>query len=134
MSGASIAPHRFYYLHNFQQALDWLGQRYGDLLDAEESRFLQLFPQLPQSAQALLVRMVMRKGPWFRASKLVYEEIPRTTEAAAPLLEMGWISADAPNSSRMTRAAKSGAGASPAWAISATAPGKSWSLTNPPCR
>ena len=96
MSGASIAPHRFYYLHNFQQALDWLGQRYGDLLDAEESRFLQLFPQLPQSAQALLVRMVMRKGPWFRASKLVYEEIPRTTEAAAPLLEMGWISADAP--------------------------------------
>lgn len=91
-----LPPHRFYYLHNFQQALDWLGRRYGDLLDAEEAHFLQQFPRLPQSAQALLVRMVMRKGPWFRAGKLVYEEIPHTAEAAAPLLDIGWISADAP--------------------------------------
>ena len=96
MSGVLIAPHRFYYLHNFQQALDWLGQRYGDLLSAEEWQFLQQFPRLPQSAQALLVRMVMRKGPWFRASKLAYEEIADTVQAAAPLLEAGWISADAP--------------------------------------
>ena len=56
--------------------------------------FCSCFPSC-RRVQALLVRMVMRKGPWFRASKLVYEEIPRTTEAAAPL-EMGWISADAP--------------------------------------
>lgn len=96
MADLPIAPHRFYYLHNFQQALDWLGQRYGDLLAAEELAFLQQFPQLPQNAQALLVRMVMRKGPWFRADKLVYEEIADTVQAAAPLLDVGWISTDAP--------------------------------------
>ncbi|RGE47122.1 VRR-NUC domain-containing protein [Comamonas testosteroni] len=92
----AIPPHRFYYLHNFQQALDWLGQRYGDLLSEEEAGFLAQFAQLPQPSQALLVRMVMRKGPWFRAGKLVYEEIGDSVQAAAPLLEVGWISRDAP--------------------------------------
>jgi tetratricopeptide (TPR) repeat protein len=88
----AVPPHRFYYLHNFQRALDWLGQRYGDLLSEPESQFLSQFAQLPQPAQALLVRMVMRKGPWFRADKLVYEEITSTTQAALPLLALGWIS------------------------------------------
>ena len=68
---AVFPPHRLYYLHNFQRALNWLGQRYGDLLGEEEAGFLAGFAQLPEPAQALLVRMVMRKGPWFRASKLV---------------------------------------------------------------
>ncbi|MDR3004737.1 MAG: VRR-NUC domain-containing protein, partial [Acidovorax sp.] len=93
---ASIPPHRFYYLHNFQRALDWLQQRYGDLLDAQEQQFLHKFAHLPQPAQALLVRMVMRKGPWFRASKLRYDEIGDVQQAAAPLLALGWLSADAP--------------------------------------
>lgn len=90
----AVPPHRFYYLHNFQRALDWLGQRYGDLLSEPESRFLTQFAQLPQPAQALLVRMVMRKGPWFRADKLVYEEIGSTAEAALPLLALGWLRED----------------------------------------
>lgn len=93
---ASIPPHRFYYLHNFQRALDWLQQRYGDLLDAQEQQFLREFAHLPQPAQALLVRMVMRKGPWFRASKLRYDEIGDVQQAAAPLLALGWLSTDAP--------------------------------------
>lgn len=88
---AAFPPHRLYYLHNFQRALDWLGQRYGDLLGEEETCFLARFAQLPEPAQALLVRMVMRKGPWFRASKLVYAEIGDSGEAAAPLLQMGWL-------------------------------------------
>ena len=91
-----MPPHRFYYLHNFQRALDWLGRRYGDLLDEEEGRFLTQFASLPQPAQALLVRMVMRRGPWFRASKLVYEEIPQIQAAALPLLALGWLSDEAP--------------------------------------
>ena len=92
----AIPPHRFYYLHNFQQALDWLGQRYGDLLNEEEARFLAQFAQLPQPSQALLVRVVMRKGPWFRAGKLVYAEIGDSVQAAAPLLEAGWLKSNAP--------------------------------------
>ena len=91
-----LPPHRFYYLHNFQRALDWIGQRYGDLLDAPEQEFLTRFTQLPQPSQALMVRLLMRRGPWFRAGKLVYEEIPDPAGAAAPLLQLGWLDADHP--------------------------------------
>ena len=91
-----LPPHRFYYLHNFQRALDWIGQRYGDLLDTPEQEFLTRFTQLPQPSQALMVRLLMRRGPWFRAGKLVYEEIPDPAGAAAPLLQLGWLEADHP--------------------------------------
>ena len=90
-----LPPHRFYYLHNFQRALDWIGERYADLLDVREQGFLTGFSALPQQSQALLVRMLMRRGPWFRADKLVYEEIPDIAAAAGPLLAQGWIDADA---------------------------------------
>ena len=89
-----IAPHRYYYLHNFQRALDWIAERYADLLDAREQAFMAQFAQLPPLSQALLVRMLMRRGPWFRADKLLYEEIPEVVTAAQPLLALGWIAAD----------------------------------------
>ncbi|MDR0225475.1 MAG: VRR-NUC domain-containing protein [Burkholderiaceae bacterium] len=91
-----LAPHRFYYLHNFQRALDWIAERYGDLLDASEQDFLAQFCGLPQASRALMVRLLMRRGPWFRAGKLVYEEIPDIGDAAAPLLALGWLDADHP--------------------------------------
>src|SRR5450830_646686 len=80
-----------YYLHNFRQVLDWLGQRYADLLDADEAHFIQQFDRLPQASQALLVRMVMRKGVHFRAGKLNYLEIGCPQAAAHPLKALGWI-------------------------------------------
>ncbi|MCK1786839.1 VRR-NUC domain-containing protein [Pseudomonas sp. TNT11] len=80
-----------YYLHNFRQVLDWLGQRYADLLDADEAHFIQQFDRLPQASQALLVRMVMRKGVHFRAGKLNYLEIGCPHAAARPLKALGWI-------------------------------------------
>ena len=80
-----------YYLHNFRQVLDWLGQRYADLLDADEAHFIQQFDRLPQASQALLVRMVMRKGVHFRAGKLNYLEIGCPHAAAHPLKALGWI-------------------------------------------
>ncbi|OPA89609.1 nuclease [Pseudomonas fluorescens] len=80
-----------YYLHNFRQVLHWLGQRYADLLDPDEQHFIQQFDRLPQASQALLVRMVMRKGVHFRAGKLNYVEIGCTHAAAAPLLALGWV-------------------------------------------
>ncbi|HRO59823.1 MAG TPA: VRR-NUC domain-containing protein [Burkholderiaceae bacterium] len=85
--------HRYYYLHNFRQALAWIGERYEDLLDHAERRFLVQFEQLPQLSQALTVRLLMRRGPWFRADKLAYEEIPDIGTAAAPLLQLGWLDA-----------------------------------------
>ena len=89
-----VLENEFYYLDNFQRVLDWIGERYGDLLDDGEQAFLTLFPTLPHNARALFVRMVMRKGNLFRASKLSYAEIGCPVEAAAHLLGTGWIEAD----------------------------------------
>ncbi|WP_194791465.1 VRR-NUC domain-containing protein [Pseudomonas sp. UFMG81] len=86
----------FYYLHNFRQVLNWVEQRYADLLDDSEHGFIRAFTRLPAPAQALLVRMVMRKGEWFRSDKLDYHEIGDTDTALAPLLELGWVDAQAP--------------------------------------
>ncbi|GGP24387.1 VRR-NUC domain-containing protein [Silvimonas amylolytica] len=83
----------FYYLNNFRLVLDWVGARYDDLLNDDERTFLRGFAALPEAAQALLVRMVMRKGVLFRASKLDYAEIGDTRDAVAPLLTQGWITA-----------------------------------------
>jgi len=84
-------PRPFYYLENFQTALAWLQQRYEDLLNDEERRFMRAFANLPRPSSALLVRMIMRKGGLFRTSKLDYEEIGCPRAAATPLVELGWL-------------------------------------------
>lgn len=83
-----------YYLLNFERALAWIAERYDDLLDASERGFLHAFRHLPLPSRALLVRMLMRQGPLFRASRLVYEEIGCPFEAAVPLAELQWIDQD----------------------------------------
>lgn len=89
-------PPELYYLGNFRTALAWVDERHADLLSDEESRFIARFAELAVPAQALLVRMVMRKGSHFRASKLRYDEIGDIAAAARPLLELGWLSERAP--------------------------------------
>ena len=86
----------FYYLKNFQHVLDWIAARYDDVLNLDEQRFIAGFAQLPGPSQALWVRMVMRKGEHFRASKLNYPEIGDATRAATALLEAGWLDDQAP--------------------------------------
>ncbi len=81
----------FYYLNNFMQVLDWLEHRYADVLSIEEQDFIRDFNRLPRESQALLVRLVMRKGVHFRAGKLSYVEIGDIDSAAAPLLASGWV-------------------------------------------
>lgn len=89
-------PPRFYYLDNFHCVLDWIAQRYSDLLSSEECRFIKQFPTLPQSSRALLTRMVMRKGELFRYAKLSYNEIGCPDVAAKPLVDLGWITLNPP--------------------------------------
>ncbi|MET0951187.1 MAG: VRR-NUC domain-containing protein [Pseudomonas sp.] len=86
----------FYYLNNFMQVLDWLEHRYADVLGIEEQQFIRDFNRLSRESRALLVRMVMRRGSHFRASKLRYLEIGDIANAANPLLELGWIDDQAP--------------------------------------
>jgi hypothetical protein len=85
------SPYALYYLLNFERALAWLAQRYDDLLDAHEHAFFSAFAGLPQPSRALLVRMLMRKGTLFRASRLSYDEIGCPLQAAAPMAALGWV-------------------------------------------
>ncbi|WP_348694051.1 VRR-NUC domain-containing protein [Duganella fentianensis] len=89
-----VLDNPLYYLDNFELVLRWISERYDDLLAQDERDFLAAYQTLPQASRALLVRMVMRKGTLFRASKLVYAEIGNTHEAALPLAQLGLIAAD----------------------------------------
>lgn len=87
----AVSPYALYYLLNFERALAWLARRYDDLFDTHEQAFLREFAALPQASRALLVRMLMRKGTLFRASRLSYEEIGCPLQAAAPIAALGWV-------------------------------------------
>lgn len=89
-----VLPNPFYYLDNFHRVLGWLAARYDDLLDEDERRFVSRFSALPQASRALLVRMAMRKGDLFRASKLQYIEVGCPERAMQPLIAEGWIEND----------------------------------------
>ncbi len=90
-----------YYLANFLTALRWISSRYEDLLCTEGRRLVADFSGLPLPSQALMARLVMRKGPHFRLSALVYPEIGDIKAAAAPLISNGWLSEHAPLSVEM---------------------------------
>ena len=64
-----------YYLANFCAVLEDVEARCGDLLLVEECALLARFRTLPLAAQRLYVRMLTRKGPWFRQEQLSYPEI-----------------------------------------------------------
>ncbi|KOO15447.1 nuclease [Vibrio xuii] len=80
-----------YYLNNFKKltehALDW----YADFLSPVESEWLTQFDQLEHSAQCLLVRLLSRRGHWFRSDKLQYDEIPNLTDALKQLEQSSFI-------------------------------------------
>jgi len=87
-------PDPLYYLNNFQTVLASLEARYAELLSPEERQFIVHFGALPQAPRALLVRMVMRRGVFFRLTRLNYTEIGDTAAAMAPLLDAGWVESD----------------------------------------
>ncbi|MES2818210.1 MAG: VRR-NUC domain-containing protein [Pseudomonadota bacterium] len=86
-----ILDNPLYYLDNFHRVLACIGERYSDLLSEDEQAFITHFTALPRAPRALLVRMLMRKGDLFRASKLAYVEIGDPLLAAAPLVRLGWL-------------------------------------------
>ncbi len=90
-AGRCALPDPFYYLNNFRTVLASLERRYWPLLTGEEREFIRRFAVLPESSCALLVRMIMRRGPCFRASRLEYPEIGDVASAAAPLSRIAWL-------------------------------------------
>jgi hypothetical protein len=53
----------FYYLDNFRVMLETLRARDADVLAPHELEFMDHFSRLEKCSRALLVRMIMRKGP-----------------------------------------------------------------------
>jgi hypothetical protein len=88
-----VLPDPFYYLNNFQTVLSSLEMRYTDLLSPEERQFIGSFRTLARASRALLVRMVMRRSAFIRASRLKYPEIGETSSVVGLLSTRGgWMS------------------------------------------
>lgn len=83
-----------YYLQNFTFLVNWVNERYSDLLNDTEHLFITQFQQLSHHAQCLLVRLCSRKGTQFRAAKLRYTEILSIDEAASELVNCGLLKRD----------------------------------------
>ena len=83
-----------YYLANFHFMVNWVLQRYSDLLNDNEHQFLAAFQQLTRASQCLLVRLSSRKGTLFRSDKLHYAEIDSIEQAAQELITAGLLSSD----------------------------------------
>ena len=64
-----------YYLSNFYKLLYHTSTWYQDLLTVEEQQWFSHFHQLSHHAQCLLVRLLSRKGTFFRSDKFNYHEI-----------------------------------------------------------
>jgi tetratricopeptide (TPR) repeat protein len=86
-----LLPDAFYYLRNFRQAIDWVVERNADLLSQAERQFATQLSLLPEPAQALLARLLMRRGTLFRRSKIRYAEIEALDAALAALIEIDWV-------------------------------------------
>jgi len=80
----ALAP--FYYRDNFLRLCDTVEAQYGDILSNAEHAVLATFRGLNFEAQCLYVRLISRTGPWFRESKLAYDELGPSTPILDELL------------------------------------------------
>lgn len=83
---ATILP-TGYYLANFRQLLDFVADRYWQLLSSAEQRYYQQFIDLPATSQMLYIRLLSRRAENFLESKLNYPEIGDIPAAANTLCE-----------------------------------------------
>lgn len=94
--GKVILPPK-YYLDYFQYLLDFIRTGSAHLLSADDESFIATFESLSEDARCLFVRMMNRKGEYFRMEKLSYEEINNIPQATEELVEVGFISLDPPD-------------------------------------
>ncbi|MBY8223848.1 VRR-NUC domain-containing protein [Vibrio fluvialis] len=80
-----------YYLTNFRKLTSHTLEWYGDLLTDEERRWLADFDRLSHGGQCLLVRLLSRRGNWFRSDKTEYKEIGDQQQALSELAALGFI-------------------------------------------
>lgn len=82
---ADKPPPPEYYANNVRQVLVQVAGLYGDIVPRGVAQFLAQHANLSERAQRLYARLIMRKGPVFRLSKLSYAEVDDLTLAIAEL-------------------------------------------------
>ncbi|MFM2481868.1 VRR-NUC domain-containing protein [Celerinatantimonas sp. YJH-8] len=85
-----------YYLTNFWQLIDGVTQRYDDLLTPHEQQLIATLCSLSLDAQLLYVRLLCRKGIYFRFDKLRYSEIGDMDAACIELKQAQLVEINAP--------------------------------------
>ncbi|NAX49277.1 VRR-NUC domain-containing protein [Photobacterium halotolerans] len=80
-----------YYRHNFDLLLRSVRQQYHDLLSHSEHWWLNTYLRLTPDAKQLYIRMLSRKGRYFRVSKLSYPEIRHRESAIEELLSNTFV-------------------------------------------
>ncbi len=80
-----------YYLDHFHAVLHGVLLRYGPLLNNDEYAYIAQLQRLPQPVLCLYVRLLNRRGPCFRVSKLAYDELPDIQPAIEVLIAVGLV-------------------------------------------
>lgn len=84
-----------YYLENGLTVVTWVREHHADLLTGTELARISGLLALPRPSQALLLRLVMRTGNYFRANGLDYPEMGKpVAEALSPLVRDHWVEPD----------------------------------------
>lgn len=68
-------PAADYYLDKLELLLSWVERHHAALVDDSGRAFLSRYSALPIPARRLYVRLLMRRGPYFRLDQLAYEEV-----------------------------------------------------------
>lgn len=86
-----------YYLEYFKYLIDFIRDGSAHCLSDSDMEFIENLNGLSENAQCLMVRMINRKGDYFRLDKISYAEISNIPIAADELASAGFISFDPPN-------------------------------------
>lgn len=81
-----------YYLDYFESLLEFVQDKYGGLLNRREKQFIRKFGRFSEDARCLFIRLMNRKGCYFRVQKLNYAEIQSFDEALNKLISQRFFS------------------------------------------
>ena len=87
-----MEPHPYYAGH-FLDVINALETLYGHWLSEEEKEYVTLLRHMSRQSLCLYVRLVNRKGRYFRLSRLCYSEVEPISEALLKLYEAGLLQA-----------------------------------------
>ncbi|MES2734441.1 MAG: VRR-NUC domain-containing protein [Bacteroidota bacterium] len=80
-----------YYLDYFEYLLAFVERQYEPILTEREWDFIRRFRALSEEGRCLFIRMVNRQGTFFRAERLVYEEVQNVVATLEELRLAGFV-------------------------------------------